>query len=202
MVKALKSETWQDLINCLNSSLDMTLFLANLICNSFVIATVLAATTEDFHQSGSFFTKWFTCFWQSVIANKPPIMQIFPFSKFELISSDYWFKSHGQKVNFQSRNSYLFGLKFSASGQIEAEILSGQICQTGGLFAKAVCSEKVIHLSEKISTFVRILCIKQCTLEQINDWIQVECTWILRVPAMKMGSSRALKWAPLHMSVG
>ena len=124
MVKALKSETWQDLINCLNSSLDMTLFLANLICNSFVIATVLAATTEDFHQSGSFFIKWFTCFWQNVIANKPPIMQIFPFSKFELISSDYWFKSHGQKVNFQSRNSYLFGLKFSASGQIEAEILS------------------------------------------------------------------------------
>ena len=105
-----------------------------------------------------FSLKWITCFWQTALTSKPSIWQICLHSKVELSLTTGW-KIKPKKLTLSWLKVNFLGLNFQPVVRLSSTFECGQICQIDGLFAKAVCRKQVIHLSEKRSTWARILCI-------------------------------------------
>ena len=104
-----------------------------------------------------FSLKWITCFWQTALTSKPSIWQICLHSKVELSLTTGW-KIKPKKLTLSWLKVNFLGLNFQPVVRLSSTFECGQICQIDGLFAKAVCRKQVIHLSEKRSTWARILC--------------------------------------------
>ena len=103
-----------------------------------------------------FSLKWITCFRQTALANKPSIWQICPHSKVELNLTTGW-KFKPKKLTFSQEKVNFLGLIFQPVVRLSSTFECRQICQIDGLLVKAVCQKQVIHLSEKRSTWARIL---------------------------------------------
>ena len=103
---------------------------------------------------------------QTVVVDKSSILQIFPYSKF-------WFNlTTGSKVlaklfTFSQQKVNFLAITFLSVNWLISNFPYGIIRRIGGLFAKAVCGNKVVNLVEKWLTWKIISCVS-CVKTQFD----------------------------------
>jgi len=108
-------------------------------------------------QLNHFSPKLTTLFLQTALANKPPILQIFPYSKFEINLSTGW-KVIAEKLTFSQQKVNFLAITFQSVNWLISNFEYGKIWGIDGLFAKSVFRNKVVNLGEKWLTWAIISC--------------------------------------------
>ena len=95
-------------------------------------------------QLNHFSPKLTTLFLQTALANKPWILQIFPYSKFESNQLTDW-KVMAKKLTFSQQKVNFLAVAFQSVNRLSSNFEHGKIHKIVCLFAKAVCRNKVAN---------------------------------------------------------
>ena len=115
----------------------------------------LVLTQEIIAQVNHFSPKLSTLILQTALANKPSILQICQYSKFEISLLTDW-KVMVQKLTFCWLKINFLTITFQPVDRLISNFECGKICRIDGLFTKAVCKNKVVNLGEKWLSWVKM----------------------------------------------
>ena len=120
----------------------------NLLCSLYAPPFDFSATLQEILvQLDLFSPKWITSFRQTALANKPWILQIFPYSKFETNQLTDW-KVIAKKLTFCWLKVNFLAITFQSVNRLISNFENWKICRIRGLFAKAVSQKQVIHFGD------------------------------------------------------